>query len=111
MKTLNSALVKYGFHPYQDKMKQKKGYVTSWQKKITDDLGTQYFIDVTHCHLDYSGVPDTSQHLFSGFAQMTKDGQTFNVELLHVKSVEQCEAFFDNVFHSLKCERYSLFDA
>lgn len=65
------------------------------------DGGRIYFIDVYHYNL-------RGFESFSAEAQFVRnDGEVvFRVNLINVQSVDQVEAFFDEIWVKLQCDRY-----
>jgi hypothetical protein len=87
------------------------------QKCIRDEVGNKkYFININiedfrslkglyAYDKQYSNFPD---FLYNADCQLntTKSGNTFNVELLTVSSVELTEQFFEEIFQKMDCRNY-----
>lgn len=88
--------------------RDKDGYITSFQKRVTDDRGTRYFIDVAQFRFILPGRCDMEHYGITG--QFCRNGgkQTFNVDMFSsgVESVVDIEEFFDAMWRGLKCDYY-----
>tara|TARA_Y100000588_G_scaffold244854_1_gene259064 strand:- start:9304 stop:9648 length:345 start_codon:yes stop_codon:yes gene_type:complete len=111
---IEQQLVEKGFKEFRDGLKTDKDiYVKSYQLKVRDNQGNiLYFINVTlydynlFCnpsvvpdHLKQDLQPDTSVQFTS------EDGEVFNVEYFG-KDVDRMVKFYDNIFHTMKCQNY-----
>ena len=98
-----------GYTQFHDRMAEDslgEWYRASYQKRVRDKFGTRYFITIRH-----SVIPamfgNPQRNSFAPENQFTKDGTTFNVEMLHHnESVEQVEAFFDHLWTTLRLDYY-----
>jgi hypothetical protein len=84
------------------------------QKSIRDNDGNKkYFINIS-IH-DFRDLKSRMDHLKNDFPDFgyegdvqfnLKDDTTFNIHLLDVKSVEQVEKFYEDIFQKLDCRYY-----
>lgn len=111
---IEQQLIEKGFKEFRDGLKKDKDiYYKSYQLKVRDDQGnTLYFItvalydynlfcnpSVVPAHFKQDLQPDTSVQFTS------EDGEVFNVEYSG-KDVDRMVKFYDNVFHTMKCQSY-----
>ena len=102
-------LLATGYAQFHDRMAETslgEWYLASFQKRVRDEFGTRYFITIRHAVIpEISGNP--RRNSFTPANQFTKDGTTFNVEMLHHdESLEQIEAFFDSMWTTLRLDYY-----
>ena len=80
---------------------------TGWQKCIRDKEGNKkYFITIAE--YDNSNFPDilknSGKYSFQPEGQFeTEDGITFNIEMLHPKSVGEVLDFFEKIYYRMNC--------
>jgi len=103
------ALLSVGYNQFHDRSAADRlgeWYRASFQKRVRDEFGTRYFITIRHGVMPaMSGSP--ARDFFTPENQFTKDGTTFNVEMLHHReSLEQVEAFFDHLWTTLRLDYY-----
>jgi hypothetical protein len=79
------------------------------QKCIKDNFGKKYYINIKIYSLIHEIKPYLSYSADVQF-NMNSEKDTFNVDLLDVKSVEQVESFFENIFQTLKCDYYEKYN-
>ena len=91
-----------------------EGATTFWQKRIVDDIGKKYFIDVYR--YDFPEHPYTGDKIPTSYEfsmQFCKDGDALNVELLsswNDKSIEEIEAFIEEMWTKLNLDYYEKWD-
>ena len=102
-------LLSAGYKNFHDRMSADKlgeWYRASYQKRVSDETGTRYFITIRHGVMPaMSGQP--SREFFTPENQFAKGGTTFNIEMLHHdESLEQVEAFFAEMWATLRLDYY-----
>lgn len=81
-------------------------YRTSFQKIIIDEFGIRYFITITHGVFP-TGPDRSAQPFFTPSTQFHRRNSTFNVTMLHHdETVEEVEAFFDELWQTLTLAYY-----
>ena len=89
-------------------------YKGTWQKCFRDELGKKYFINVEVWDFQNSVFNNRIQAKeisFSANSQMeTYSKQTFNCQLLSIKTLEDLENFFETQWTSNVCKYYELFE-
>lgn len=83
-----------------------------WQKRFDDAKGKKYFITIAE--YDNSQYPDLyelrGRYSFQPETQFEANGVTFDVQMHSPKSIEEMQAFFENMWYSLGCDYYEIFD-
>lgn len=112
-------LIAAGYKRYNDAFQKDINiYIGSFQKKVKDDRGIKYFIDVNV--YNHEGMPGYDCDTWGKFGyeatcqfnSHAKHKHTFNV-LRFVKAedkIEEIEDFFHVMFHSMECEYYEGFE-
>lgn len=102
-------LLEAGYNTYVDYNKRADpGYKMSYQKRVEDENGTLYFININHGHLVIP--PDVDFEYIAPYSQFRRGDLTFNVEMLHHhETIEQIEEFFGDMWANMKCDRYDSF--
>lgn len=104
-------LIEAGYKPF--KQKNVKNYTEQgYQKRFGDTKGKRYFITVwEYDNRNYQDrVPNLPDFGYSPESQFECNGVTFNVETIGQNSVEQMEAFFEEMWKSMMCDYYERFE-
>ncbi len=101
-------LLQAGFRKINDPSSSKRygeDHSGSYQKRVEDDEGVRYHVTVVHLRLVLRTRPP--EEFFCPSVQFSRDGTTFNVDMLHVaETVAGIEAFYDDVWNSMKPDYY-----
>ena len=102
-------LLAAGYKPFTDHFSRHNlgdWYRGSFQKRVTDDVGTRYFISIVHGVMpEHGGNP--TRLFFTPDAQFTRGDVTFDVKM-HVRyhDLPAVEGFFEEMWTSMKIDYY-----
>lgn len=80
------------------------GFAALWQKRVEDEIGTRYFINIREWDLSrYS--PMGIRHSFDAGVQFHRDGRYFNFDYLGDRDdgIALIEAAFDELWEKMDC--------
>jgi hypothetical protein len=106
------ALLAAGYRKFHDTFeRQKMGdwYRASYQKRVTDQYGTRYFITINHSVMPARALLGQSEtNMFTPSHQFRRDGITFNVSMQwdSVIDPDQVEAFFADLWEKMRLDYY-----
>jgi len=107
-----SLLMAAGYKTWTNSFKKNDtSYRGSFQKRVTDERGTRYFINFEHSHFTYhDGRGDMESVVCE--AQFSRGGVTFNVETIQGFDItlEQTETLIGDIWTGAKCDYYECFD-
>ena len=108
-----------GFKPFMDslkKMSMGKWYDSSWQKRVDDDTGIKYFVNVTVSSMPLKFDDSNEEISFSHspdvqFTTAGREAITFNVEMLpkHNLTISEMEEFFENMWVDMYVRHYEAY--
>ena len=102
-------LIKEGYKPFQDILHTSKTeYMGSYQKRVTDENDTKYFINVNIYDLSKIVVQKDDFSVSSEAQFHNENGETFNVEyFIDGHTIKQMEDFFEKVWKLMSKVYYS----
>jgi hypothetical protein len=114
-------LIDNGYRWFKDNLKSS---IRGFQKRITDEKGTKYFITGYHYNFHTQGYVDESEdrdsYSFTAQFNIITDGveKTIDISLgsdfIHNEwrklcTLKEAEEFFENSWNTMKCEYYELY--
>lgn len=101
-------LLDAGYKPFFDRTETQvlgDWYRVSYQKRVRDDVGTRYFITIVHGVMPPHG-DNPEAPFYTPKDQFTRNGQTFNVEILHPKTLGDIESFYADLWTTMRLDYY-----
>lgn len=106
-------LVEAGFYPIKDHPSRrtlKDWFTAGFQKRFEDPQGTRYFLEVVLSRVPRSPASTPTQFCTPS-AQFRRNETFFNIEMLrHHETIEEMQAFFEEMWHVMQCDHYELND-
>jgi hypothetical protein len=96
-----------GYKPYHDFIKgrpEDRFYKGSWQRRIIDDRGTRYFINVNLYEFDGTRAASAEVQFHT---LDDREGDAINIDR-RVNAIPEIEAFFAEVWEKLGCGYYEV---
>ncbi len=99
-------LLKHGYKIYDD---MHYSAICLYQKRIEDDKGTKYFIDIYEYMLNLKDYPDYKSYEARLVTSLKNDTYNLNILLYGINddtSIEQLEKDIDEIWTKLGCDYY-----
>lgn len=84
-----------------------------WQKRFRDERGTKYFIDIyeyDNADMPWHPLKDVVYEPEVSFKLPEDENMRVSLSTSREKTIDEIEAFYEKMFHSMDCLHYELND-